>query len=68
MALVTLSPSGVPERGDIAGIRQPSMAAVLELAVGTWGATFISVGLLVSVLGSYLAWSLICALFRLEVG
>ena len=28
---------------------------------GHWGAIFISVGLLVSVLGAYLAWSLICA-------
>jgi arginine:ornithine antiporter/lysine permease len=29
--------------------------------VGHWGAVFISVGLLISVLGAYLAWSLICA-------
>ena len=61
MVLVTLLPFGVLERGDIAGMRQPSMAAVLELVVGPWGAIFISVGLLVSVLGAYLAWSLICA-------
>ena len=37
------------------------MAAVLESVVGPWGAIFISGGLLVSVLGAYLAWSLICA-------
>ena len=42
-------------------MRQPSMATVLEAVVGHWGAIFISVGLLVSVLGAYLAWSLICA-------
>ena len=29
--------------------------------VGHWGAVFISVGVLISVLGAYLAWSLICA-------
>ena len=29
--------------------------------VGPWGAVFVSVGLLVSVLGAYLAWALICA-------
>ena len=29
--------------------------------VGHWGAVFVSIGLLVSVLGAYLAWSLICA-------
>src|SRR5262249_48733710 len=39
----------------------PSMAGVLETVVGHWGAVFISIGLLVSVLGAYLAWSLICA-------
>jgi arginine:ornithine antiporter/lysine permease len=61
MVLVTLLPFGVLERADMAGMRQPSMAAVLEAIVGPWGAIFISVGLLVSVLGAYLAWSLICA-------
>ena len=49
------------QRADIAGMRQPSMAAVLESVVGPWGAIFVSVGLLVSVLGAYLAWALICA-------
>lgn len=61
LVLVTLLPYAVLERADIAGMRQPSMAAVLEAVVGPWGAIFISVGLLVSVLGAYLAWSLICA-------
>jgi arginine:ornithine antiporter/lysine permease len=42
-------------------MRQPSMAAVLESVVGPWGAIFVSAGLIVSVLGAYLAWSLICA-------
>jgi arginine:ornithine antiporter/lysine permease len=61
MVLVTLLPYAVLQRADIAGMRQPSMAAVLEAVVGHWGAVFVSVGLLVSVLGAYLAWSLICA-------
>jgi len=61
MVLVTLLPYAVLERADVAGMRQPSMAAVLEAVVGPWGAVFVSVGLLVSVLGAYLAWSLICA-------
>jgi len=61
MVLVTLLPYAVLQRADIAGMRQPSMAAVLESVVGPWGAVFVSVGLLVSVLGAYLAWALICA-------
>jgi arginine:ornithine antiporter/lysine permease len=61
MVLVTLLPYAVLERADIAGARQPSMAGVLESVVGPWGAIFVSAGLILSVLGAYLAWSLICA-------
>ena len=61
MVLVTLLPYAVLQRAEIAGMRQPSMAGVLEAVVGPWGAVFVSVGLLVSVLGAYLAWALICA-------
>lgn len=60
MVLVTLLPYGALERPEIAGMRQPSMASVLESVVGPWGSVFVSVGLIVSVLGAYLAWSLIC--------
>ncbi|WP_137387566.1 basic amino acid/polyamine antiporter [Rhodoligotrophos defluvii] len=61
MVLVTLLPYAVLERADIAEMRQPSMATVLEAVVGPWGSVFVSAGLIVSVLGAYLAWSLICA-------
>lgn len=61
MVLVTVLPYAVLKRAEIAGMGQPSMAPVLEAVVGHWGAVFISIGVLVSVLGAYLAWSLICA-------
>ena len=61
MVLVTMLPYAVLPRAEIADMRQPSMASVLEAVVGHWGAVFVSLGLLVSVLGAYLAWSLICA-------
>src|SRR5262245_33761353 len=61
MVLVSLLPYAVLPRADIAGMRQPSMAQVLEAVVGPWGAVFVSVGLIVSVLGAYLAWSMIAA-------
>ncbi|YBV96643.1 basic amino acid/polyamine antiporter [Phyllobacteriaceae bacterium JZ32] len=60
LVLVTLLPYGVLDRADIAGMRQPSMASVLESVVGPWGSVFVSVSLIISVLGAYLAWSLIC--------
>src|SRR5215467_12286804 len=61
MVLVTMLPYAALARPEIAAMRQPSMAGVLEAVVGHWGAVFISIGLIVSVLGAYLAWSLIAA-------
>ncbi|MEW6124833.1 MAG: basic amino acid/polyamine antiporter [Pseudomonadota bacterium] len=61
MVAVTLLPYATAPRAAIAGVQNPSLAGALELVVGHWGAVFISIGVLVSVLGAYLAWSLICA-------
>jgi len=61
MVAVTLFPYATAPRAAIAGVSNPSLAGALELVVGHWGAIFISIGVLVSVLGAYLAWSLICA-------
>ncbi|MFE4215947.1 basic amino acid/polyamine antiporter [Streptomyces sp. NPDC056844] len=60
-ASVTIVSYGIMPMAEIADLRQPSMAAVLEEAVGTWGQVFVSVGLIVSVLGAYLAWTLMAA-------
>ncbi|MER5880409.1 basic amino acid/polyamine antiporter [Streptomyces sp. NPDC001910] len=60
-ASVTIVSYGLMPMGEIAGLRQPSMAGVLESAVGTWGQVFVSVGLIISVLGAYLAWTLMSA-------
>ncbi len=58
-ALVTLLSYGVMTRQQLANTRQPSMGSVLEHVVGAqWGSTLISVGVVVSVLGAYLAWTL----------
>lgn len=60
-ASVTIVSYGLMPMEEIAELRQPSMAEVLEHAVGTWGKVFVSVGLIVSVLGAYLAWTLMAA-------
>ncbi|MFZ3554558.1 basic amino acid/polyamine antiporter [Streptomyces sp. BH055] len=60
-ASVVIVSYGIMPMAEIAELRQPSMAGVLEDAVGTWGKVFISVGLIVSVLGAYLAWTLMAA-------
>src|SRR6478736_4448495 len=60
-ALVTLLSYGVLPKDELAGVVQPSMASVLESIVGPWGSVFIRVGVVLSVLGAYLAWTLMAA-------
>jgi arginine:ornithine antiporter / lysine permease len=60
-ASVTLLSYGALPRGELAELRQPSMAGVLEAAAGPWGSAFIGAGLIISVLGAYLAWTLMAA-------
>ncbi len=59
--MITLLSYGVMSRQELAGLRQPSMAGVLEHIVGHWGAVFISVGLIISVLGAFLSWTLLAS-------
>jgi arginine:ornithine antiporter / lysine permease len=61
MVAITLLPYAVAPRAAISEVANPSLAGALELAVGHWGAVLISIGVLVSVLGAFLAWTLICA-------
>lgn len=61
MVLVTMLSYGILLREDLAVLRQPSMAGVLQAVVGPWGAVFVSLGLIISVSGAYLAWSLLAA-------
>ncbi|GGN72890.1 amino acid APC transporter [Actinoplanes lobatus] len=60
-ALVTLSSYAVMTQPEIAATRQPSMIGVFEHVVGDWGSWFISAGVIISVLGAYLAWTLMAA-------
>ncbi len=60
-AAVTLVSFGVLPRDQLEIARQPSMGTVMEHVVGAWGSAFIGVGLIVSILGAYLAWTLMAA-------
>jgi arginine:ornithine antiporter/lysine permease len=60
-ALVTLSSYSVMPQPQIAATRQPSMIGLFESVVGPWGHWFISAAVIVSVLGAYLAWTLMAA-------
>jgi arginine:ornithine antiporter/lysine permease len=61
LVLVTMLSYGVLLKPELAALSNPSMAGVLEAVVGPWGKVFVSVGLLISILGNYLSWSLLAA-------
>jgi arginine:ornithine antiporter / lysine permease len=58
---VSLLSLGITTQPELAGLKNPSMAGVLEKAVGTWGAVLIYIGLIISVGGGFLAWTLLAA-------
>lgn len=61
LILVTILPFGLLPRAELANLRNPSMAGAFEMVVGRWGNLFISVGLIISVMGAFLAWTLFAA-------
>jgi len=61
LVLVTMFSYGILLRPELSALPAPSVAGVMEAVVGPWGLVFVSVSLLISVLGNYLAWSLLAA-------
>lgn len=60
LLLVNLLSYGLMAQAELAGVPDPSMAGVLESQVGSWGAAFISIGLVISLLGALIAWVMLC--------
>ncbi|WP_213663470.1 arginine-ornithine antiporter [Stutzerimonas stutzeri] len=61
LVLVNVLSMGIMSQPELAALKNPSMAGVLKHVVGRWGALLVSVGLIVSLLGGLLAWTLLCA-------
>lgn len=59
--LLSLLPFGYMTQAELATIPNPSTAGVLERIVGPWGAWLMNIGLLISVLSSWLAWTMVTA-------
>ncbi|MEA9391934.1 basic amino acid/polyamine antiporter [Acerihabitans sp. TG2] len=59
--LVSLLSMGVLDQAALGGLKNPSMAGVLEHIVGAWGAKFVAAGVILSVAGALLAWTLFAA-------
>jgi arginine:ornithine antiporter/lysine permease len=59
--LVSLLALGIMKQPELAALKNPSMAGVLEHVVGPWGAGLISIALVISVLGAFLSWTMLAA-------
>lgn len=59
--LLSLLPFGYMSQAELAAVANPSTAGILEKIVGPWGAWLMNIGLLVSVLTSWLAWTMVTA-------
>lgn len=60
-ALVSLLSLGIVSQPELAALKHPSMAGVLEAVVGPWGAILINLALVISVVGAFLSWTLLAA-------
>ena len=58
---ITLLSLGVMSRADVAALSNPSMAGIMAHMTGSLGKWAISIGLVISVLASYLSWILYSA-------
>ena len=59
--LVTLLSLGIVPREQLAGMHNPSMAGLLAGIIGPWGTVVIVGGLILSVSGAYLSWTIMAA-------
>lgn len=59
--LISILPYGVMTRAQLAAGGQPALGAIMQHLVGNWGAALISIGLIISVLVSWLSWTMLPA-------
>lgn len=59
--LLSVLPYGFMTQAELAAVPTPSTAGILERVVGPWGSWLMNVGLIIAVLASWLAWTLITA-------
>lgn len=61
LVCVSVLSLGVVPQEQLAAMKNPSMAGVMAAAVGPWGGALMNLGLIVSVGGALLAWTMLAA-------
>jgi arginine:ornithine antiporter/lysine permease len=56
--LVSVLSLGVMHSPQLAALGQPAMASLLQSIVGPWGAVLVNIGVIVSIAGAWLAWTM----------
>lgn len=59
--LVTALSFGLKTQPELAALGQPAMAELMKHVVGSWGAALVNLGVIISVAGAWLAWTLFAA-------
>ena len=55
----SILPFGILDQQQLSGLKNPSIAYVLKRVVGNWGVGFVSISLIIALLGSVLTWTLL---------
>lgn len=61
LVMINVLSMGIMNQQELADLKNPSMALVLREVVGPWGSYLVSIGLVISLLGALLSWTLLCA-------
>ena len=57
--LVAILSLGVVSHDELAAMENPQMSGILELAVGSWGAIIVRIGIILSIVGALLGWTIL---------
>lgn len=60
-ASVSIFSFGIMNQAELAKLPDPSTAYVMQAMVGHWGAVVINIGIIISILGVWIAWTIITA-------
>ena len=59
--MVAVLSMGVLTTEELAALDNPQMAGILEVAVGPWGAVLVNIGVILSLAGALLGWTILAA-------
>lgn len=60
-ALVSVLSFGIMHQPEIANLPDPSIAYILKSVCGAWAYYFVIIAVIVSLIGGWIAWTLVCA-------